>query len=163
VPCSLKNSCQKFLVKMESLLKTTEWGTPWSFKIFSMNIWSSVDAVNGCWRENKWAYLERRWTMTMITNLLSDLGRHTMKYIEISHQIEGVIGSGWSVLCSDYFSLVALIDITFNHKGVDVLFHNIPYKRTFDLFICFGKHWIPSYGWSMKLKNHHGFKLWLFS
>jgi hypothetical protein len=34
---------------------------------------------------------------TMMTYLLPDLGRPTMKSIEISHQIEGGIGSGWSV------------------------------------------------------------------
>jgi hypothetical protein len=39
----------------------------------------------------------------------------------------------------DYFSLVVLTDITFNHKDVDVLFHTIPEKRTFDPFIGFGK------------------------
>jgi hypothetical protein len=39
----------------------------------------------------------------------------------------------------EYLSLIALTCITFNHKGVDVLFHTIPQKRMFDLFIGFGK------------------------
>jgi hypothetical protein len=34
----------------------------------------------------------------MMTDLLSDLGKLTMKSIKISHQIAGGIGSGWSVL-----------------------------------------------------------------
>ena len=34
---------------------------------------------------------------TMMTDLLPDLGKPTMKSIEISHKIEGGIGRGWSV------------------------------------------------------------------
>jgi hypothetical protein len=66
----------------------------------------------------------------MMTDLFPDLGKPTMKSIEISLQIAGGIGSGlecaWSFDC---FSLVALTNITFNHKGVDVLFHTIPEKK----------------------------------
>jgi len=35
---------------------------------------------------------------TMMTDLFPDLGNPTMKYIEISNQIEGEIINGWSVL-----------------------------------------------------------------
>ena len=34
---------------------------------------------------------------TMMTDLFPDLGKPTMKSIEISHKIEGGIRSGWSV------------------------------------------------------------------
>jgi hypothetical protein len=36
------------------------------------------------------------------------------------------------------------MDITFKHKGVDVVFHNILEKIIFDLFIGFGKPLMPS-------------------
>jgi hypothetical protein len=39
----------------------------------------------------------------------------------------------------DIFSLVALKNLTFNHKGEDILFHTIPEKRMFFPFIGFGK------------------------
>jgi hypothetical protein len=85
----------------------------------------------------------------MMTDLFPDLGKPTMKSIEISLQIAGGIGSGCSVPWGfDYFSLIALTDITFNHKGVDVLFHTIPEKRMFDPFIGFGKH-------SLSYNNYH--------
>jgi hypothetical protein len=74
----------------------------------------------------------------MMTNLLCDLGAPTMKSIEISLQIAGqsdVVGVSVKLL----FSLIALMGITFNHKGVDVLFHTILEKRTFDPFIGFCK------------------------
>jgi hypothetical protein len=68
----------------------------------------------------------------MMTDLFPDLGKPTMKSIEISVQIVGGIGSGWSVLGDLTVSPLLLTCITFNHKGVNVLFHTIPEKRTFD-------------------------------
>jgi hypothetical protein len=56
-----------------------------------------VDVVNGCLREHKLAYLERRCTTTMMNDLFPDLGKPTMKSVEISVQIVGGIGIGWSV------------------------------------------------------------------
>jgi hypothetical protein len=41
--------------------------------------------------------LERQSTTTMMTDLLLDLGKPTIKSIEISHQIVGGIESGCSV------------------------------------------------------------------
>jgi len=89
---------QKLPVKVGSWSETIEWGMPWSLKILSMNIWANVDVLNRCWRAHKWTYLERKSTTTMMNDLLSDLGSPTMKSIEISHQIEGGIGRGSSVL-----------------------------------------------------------------
>jgi hypothetical protein len=76
---------------------------------------------------------------TMMNDLLPDLGKPTMKSIEISHQIEGE--SKWLECAQsfDSFSLVALTGLTFSHKGVDIMFHTLPEKRTFDPFIGFGK------------------------
>jgi hypothetical protein len=62
-----------------------------------MKIWATVDAVNGWGRAQKWAYLERRSTTTIITDLFPDLGKPVIKSIDISFQISGGIGSGWSV------------------------------------------------------------------
>ena len=70
---------------------------PWSLKTWSMKIWATVDAVNGWWRAQKWAYLESRSTTTIITDLFPDLGKPVIKSIDISFQISGGIGSGWSV------------------------------------------------------------------
>ena len=95
--CRQKNAFQKLLVKVGSWSDTIEWGMPWSLKILSMNIWSTLAAVNGCWREQKWAYLERRSTTTMMTKLFPYLGNPRMKSIEISHQIVRGFISGWSV------------------------------------------------------------------
>ena len=41
--------------------------------------------------------MERLSTTTMMTDLFPDLGKPKMKFIEISVQIVGQIGSGWSV------------------------------------------------------------------
>ena len=63
----------------------------------------------------------------------------------------------------DIFSLVALKNLTFNHKGEDILFHTIPEKRMFAPIIGFGKPEVPSSGCSMKLRKYHGFELGLFT
>jgi hypothetical protein len=76
----------------------------------------------------------------MMTKLLPDLGKPTMKSIEISFQIAGRNQKRFECAQSfDIFSLVALEDLTFSHKGAYILFHTIPEKRTFDPFISFGK------------------------
>jgi hypothetical protein len=81
----------------------------------------------------------------MMTDLFPDLGKPTMKSIEIFVQIVGGIGK--RLECArgfDCLSLITLTGITFNHKGVNVLFHTIPEKIMFDLFIGFGKTRMPS-------------------
>jgi hypothetical protein len=82
----------------------------------------------------------------MMTDLFLDLGKPTMKSIEISVQIVGGIESGWSVPESfDCLTLIALTGITFIHKGVDVMFHTIPRKKEcLTSFIGFGKTGMPS-------------------
>ena len=75
----------------------------------------------------------------MMTDLLPDLGKPTIKSIEISRQIAGGIGSGCSVPRDLTISLVVLTHLTFNDKIMDVMFHTIPEKRTFDLVIGFGE------------------------
>ena len=80
----------------------------------------------------------------MMTDVLYDLGKTKMKSIEISLQIAGAIGSGCSVGGDVIFSLVALAYITFHRKSVDVLFHTILEKRTFDPVIGFGKPGVPT-------------------
>ena len=56
-----------------------------------------MDAVNGWGRAQKWAYLERRSTTTIMTDLFPDLGNPVINSIEISFQIAGGIGSSWRV------------------------------------------------------------------
>jgi hypothetical protein len=76
----------------------------------------------------------------MMNDLFPDFGKPTVKSIEISLQIAR--GNHKRLECAwgfEYFSLVALIDIKFNHKGADILFHTIPKKIMFDPFIGFGK------------------------
>jgi hypothetical protein len=73
-------------------------------------------------------------------DLFPDLGKPVINSIEISFQIAGGIRSGWRVPRRfDFFSLVALTHLTFNNKIIDVLFHTILEKRTFDWVICFGE------------------------
>ena len=69
------------------------------------------------------------------------------------------------VVCQkiDYFSLVVLTHITFNHKITNALFHTIPEKRTFDLVIGFGEPGVPRCGCIMKLKKYRGFNFLLFT
>jgi hypothetical protein len=74
-----------------------------------------------------------------MTHFFLDLGKPTMKSIKISHQIVGGIRRGWSVLRDDNFSLVALKNLIFNHKGVGTLFHTRLEKIMFDPFIGFSK------------------------
>jgi hypothetical protein len=42
---------------------------------------------------------------------------------------------------------------------MNVLFHTIPEKRTFDPVIGFGEPEVPRCGCSMKLREYRGFKL----
>jgi len=42
---------------------------------------------------------------------------------------------------------------------MDVLFHTIPGKGTFDPVIGFGEPGVPRYGCSMNLRKYCGFKL----
>jgi hypothetical protein len=75
----------------------------------------------------------------MMTDLFPNLGRPTMKSIEISPNSwwnQEWFECSWSFDC---FSLIELIGITFNNKGVDVMFHTFLEKQMFDLFIGFGK------------------------
>jgi hypothetical protein len=81
-----------------SWLEKKEWGMPWSLKILSIKIWATMEVMDGCWIAHKWAYLERLSTTTMMTDLFPDLGKPTMKSIEIYVWIVGGIGSGWNVL-----------------------------------------------------------------
>jgi hypothetical protein len=57
-----------------------------------------MDVVNDV-EEKKKSYLERQVTTTMMTDIFLDLGKPTMKSIEIFIQIVGDSGSGsgWSV------------------------------------------------------------------
>jgi hypothetical protein len=76
----------------------------------------------------------------MMIDLFLDLGNPTIKSIKISCQITGGIGSGCSVSGRfDCFSLVALTHITFSHKFINIFFHTILEKITFNLVIGFGK------------------------
>ena len=164
VPYTLNSSFQKLLVKVGSQSETMEWGMPWRLKIWSMKIWATMDVVNGCWRAQKWAYLERQSMTTMMIELFPDLGKTTLKYIEISHQIAGGIRSGWNVPG-------ALISSPFlcwqtSHSATKVWtswFIPSRKKRMFDPVISFGQPWMPNCGCSMKLRKHCGFKLWLFT
>jgi len=56
-----------------------------------------MEDLNGCWRLYERSYLERLSTITMMTNLLPNLGNQTMNSIEISIHIASGTGRGFSV------------------------------------------------------------------
>jgi hypothetical protein len=95
----------------------------------------------------------------MMMDLFPDLGKTVIKSIEISFQIAGGIGSGCSVPEDLNFSLVVLTHVTFSYKIMNVLFHTIPEKGTFDPVIGFGEPGVPCCGCSMKLRKYRGFKI----
>lgn len=85
-------------MKVGSQFDTIEVGIPFSFKIWSMNICTTIATVKGCINEQKLAYLESLSTTTMITNLVLSFLNPTMKSIEMFLQIETGMGRGWTFL-----------------------------------------------------------------
>jgi hypothetical protein len=71
-----------------------EVGIPCKRTIFATNVLATEAAVKGCFRGKKRAYLERRSTTTIMTEWSFEMGRPSMKSIEISVQICVGIGRG---------------------------------------------------------------------
>jgi len=91
VPWSRNNSYKKFLFKVGSWSVTMDLGMSCSLKLLSTKTYAIMEALNGCYKAHKWAYLERWLTMTIMTDLLPNFGNPTMKSIEMStHMVEGM-------------------------------------------------------------------------
>lgn len=63
-------TCQNFLVNVGSWFDIVEVDMPCNLKILSMNTWETMKGINGFDKEQKWAYLGRLSTTTMMSNLL---------------------------------------------------------------------------------------------
>lgn len=73
---------------------TMDLGMLWSFKILSMKTSCSMEALNGCCKAQKLAYLEGQLTTTMITDLLPDFNNPIMRSIEMSTLMVALTGEG---------------------------------------------------------------------
>jgi len=99
VPCNLNSSCQNVLAKVVSQSDTIKVGIPCNLKIRSRKTCATSVGVKGWGKAKKQAYLERRSTTTLMTDMFPYLGMPTIKSMEIFVHME--VGMGRVTGCLD--------------------------------------------------------------
>lgn len=97
VPWRQNNSLQNLLKNRGLRLLMMDLGNPCSLATSQMNTSATVWAVYGCFKERKWAYFDKRSTITSITSNPWERGKPEMKSKDISPQTTSKIGMGCNI------------------------------------------------------------------